>query len=389
MEPIIVQAEPTAKEVNQACFEHRCNTVLVAPTIVLFVMPVMAELYGILGYRHFSIFDGNSGYVIMGLCAIFPFSIVFAYLSYEKNRDHTGGIEPISIQYVFNDEGVQLIDKQGTSFIRWCDISNGYDCVNSLAFAIGIVACVIPKRNFKDGEQLKSVRKLILDKVSQFTFTKGKRKDIPFENTYENFRNTTDGAESVVKGEKKSPLIVDVSLTGPEAAKVILKCKYEGPELSEFQWRYVTRQLATFRFIAYFCYFFLIFRLYLNFSNVELGIFEWIVPTLIAVICFGAYAYTKAQRFKTYPAFYCGRRRAVVEIGNDLVLFKAAALEASLKWNEITEVHETTRFFILKTLQNFLIIIPKLSLNSEYKSMFVTNLLRRKKIKGSKDATNF
>jgi len=389
LEPVIVQAEPTAKEINQAVFEHRCQTLLIAPVVLIFILTVLAQTYTIYQLRESDIFDCIPANVRFGFFLISPFALAGFYFFYEKNKDFTGGITPRAIKYLFTKKGVQIIDAQGTSFTKWNGITNGYDCLDSLAFVINQAVFVIPKRNFKDGEQLKNIRSLMKDRLTRFSYALGKRKTVSFENTYEKNVSINGTDVFVEKHEKKSLLPIDVPLPGPAAAKVILKCRYTGAELSEFLWRYVTRVRYVFRCVSYFCIYSLIAH-YSFWSAFSLPReFEWIAPVVIGLSCFAFYQFKKLQRFKLIQACYGGRLSAVIEIGNDLVLFKTKGLKTSIAWSELSEIHETTRFFVLKTPDNLLIVIPKLSLNSEYKNMFVTNLLRRKKIQGSKDSKDF
>lgn len=389
MEPIIIQAEPTAKEVNQAIFEHRCQTLLMAPMVLIFVLTVLTETYTIYELRESDIFDFIPANVRFSFFLISPLALAFLYFFYEKNKDFTGGITPRSIKYLFTKKGVQIIDAQGTSFTKWKDITNGYDCLDSLAFVINQAVFVIPKRNFKDGEQLKNTRNLMKERLARFSYALGKRKTVSFENTYEK-NISINGADALVENhERKSLLPIDVPLPGPEAAKVLLRCRYMGAEISEFLWRYVTRARCIFRSVSFFCIYSLIAH-YSFWSAFSLPReYEWLAPIVIGLSCFAFYQFQKSKRFKSIQACYGGRLSAVIEIGNDRVLFKTKALKASIAWSDISEIHETTRYFVLKTPDNLLIIIPKLALNDQYKQMFVTNLLRRKKIKGSKDAKDF
>lgn len=367
MEPIIIQAEPTAKEVNQATFEHRCNTVLMAPLVVIIVFSAIAELGAIVQFADSPVFKIVPESVTFGMCAVIPFLLSFLYFNLEKNADFTFGITPRKIKYLFNDDGVQLIDEQGTSFPKWKEISHAYDCLDSLSLIINSIAFVIPKRNFKDGEQLKNVRNLIKQHVANFSYAKGNRKSVEFENTYENSMNS-----------------VEVKLLGPEAAKVVLKCRYTGAELSDFLWRYVSRRRYVFRSTAFFILYILLIHFFF-WEIVEVSRdYEWIVPILTAIGCFAYYKYHKSRRFKTVQSCYDGSYRAVIEIGNDRLLFKTKGLKTGISWSEIIEVHETTRYYILKTAYALLVIIPKISLNSDYKRMFVNNLLRRKKTEVNK-----
>lgn len=380
MEPIIIQAEPTAKEINQANFEHRCNTLIAGPVIVLFSLSIMAAMYGMISLNDTFDLNGTQAGVIFFIAISIPFILSFLYIRSEWKRDHTGGVKPTVIRYVFNDEGVQLIDEHGTSFIFWSDINNAYDCVLSLAFAVKFIVFVLPKRNFKNGDELKRTRQLMKDKIPKFTYGRGHRPDVIFENTYEKSGNI------ISSGDKKRMLAVEVSLDGPAAAKVILKCRYQPFELSEFQWRYVTKGVIMTRCRIYFIVYYLLARYCLSVYDLPFGIYDFFSGLAVAAGCLGYFQFEKARRFKTVPAFYGNRFRAVMEIGNDLVLVKTKGLQASVGWNEILEVHETTRFFILKSNVAILFIIPKRALNDEYKRTFVENLLRRKKTKETKDA---
>lgn len=330
--------------------------------VLIFTFSFFAEMITIVQLRDSSIVDFVPANIRFVFCIITPFVLSGLYFFQQKNADYTFGTTPVPIRYLFDEKGVRMIDEKGTSFTKWNAITNAYDCLDSISLVINAAVFVIPKRNFKDGEQLKNTRNLIKKNVARFSYAKGNRKTVSFENTYENTMSSPG-----------------VQLIGPEAAKVVLKCWYSGAELSEFLWRYVTRFRYVFRCVAYFCIYNVLIHFYF-WNAFEISTeYEWLAPAITGLCCFGFYYLRKSQRFKTVQACYDGRLRAVIEIGNDRILFKTKALKTSILWSEIIEMHETGRYFILKTNYELLIVIPKISLNSEYKQMFVCNLLRRKK----------
>lgn len=379
MEQIIIQAEPTVKEVNQAYFEHRYNTILTGTVVVVFVLTLISALYGTVSLCAALQITGPLVNYLLLASLIVPIMSSVGFVKLERNIDVTGGEEPLTVQYVFNEKGVQLADERDTFFIPWSDIERAYDCVNSLAFAVKSVVFVLPKRNFKDGKELKKTRQLLKDKIANFTYARGNRPDVLFENTFENSGATIFGAQEGSDGASNSVQSVESSLASPRGAKVKLSCVYYSSELSEFQWRYVNRQHAIIRMMIRCLITYLLLRFSLWICDIAFGIPDLLVLLVVALGGFGYFQFLKLQRFLTIPAIYGGRLNAYFEVGNDLVLFRMKGLKDSISWNDITEIHETTRFFILKTRKILLLIIPKRALKNEYKNIFVTNLLRRKK----------
>lgn len=386
-QPIIIQAEATAEEINKAYYLHRKETELVAPSLTIMIF---SSFFAVIFFLFTAVWNIDFLGILSDLLHLFfilfsfaiPVLAVKLYLGYEKSKDFAAGTNAliIPVRYAINQEGVQIVVPTATSFSPWKDVSHAYDCATSIFFVCGGVVCVLPKRDFADAEQLKTVRQIMVDKVPIFRWCKEKRGPIEYLNRYEKSLEENEESETapapLTPRADDSKLLVDVQLPEEDSARVVLHCEYAKDELIDTQWRFITKKAVIYQSILQLLFWGILATVIMRQQKLD---FEQacLILLLFSPLAVGYVGYNLMSKRKWIADIYGGEYKAQIVITNQSVSFKTSTFEQVLNWEYFVDCFQSAEFFVLYT-GGYLILIPKKLLDSQYKKLFVTNLLARK-----------
>ncbi|MCW5821597.1 MAG: YcxB family protein [Cyanobacteria bacterium TGS_CYA1] len=389
MEPIIIRANATAKDINDAHYFHRSQTDMVAPGLLIFIFSsffavAFFVVTGLKKYPFLGAFEDIFHLICILISPAIPFLAIAIYQKIEKSRnfskEHFLFLFPTT--YVFGTDRVQVIAQDVTELYEWKDISRAYDAPASLIFTVGDVIFVIPKRDFSNYEQVKEVRQKLIDNIPEFSWVKGKRPKIEYFDSYQNEVSTGTVVPDLVlldEAEKAQHFLVKARIEQSGIARLQLSYPLSAKQLSDSQWKFISCKKIAFVLALEFLFAGILCNVLIRQRHHTIQE-EWQFAAIyfVALSCFVAYQFfhfKKQLEDASEDDFF------EITLTEDSVLIKRNKSELNLDWGLLTEVIELEENYclIFGKIEYFL-LISKASITDEFKKMFVENLLKRKAV---------
>lgn len=386
MEPIIVRANATAKDINDAHYFHRTETEMVGFGLGIFMFSTFfaAAFFLVTALQRYPFLGSAEDFVHFVFALIsptIPFLMIFLYLKIERSKDFSREnvlfLQPVT--YAISEKGLQFIDENITFINEWNLVTHAYDAPEFLFCVLGKTIMVLPKRDFADKFEVDRVRKILQDKVAHFSWTKGKRTKIKYQNSYNFYLQThpTKSALTPIVGSEETKLIVEPQLNKPDTAQVVLHFQMIAKDQVEAYWKYVA-----------FNSFFSISAISFLFGGILLCVMtrqrnhtledEWpfFLVYLILGLCLITFWFVSSK--KGLQKVFTEDEKMEVSLSDSSIGIKNASGDLKLVWELLSEFHETEIYYCLIFGSKFLLLIPKAALKDEFKKKYVQNLLNRK-----------
>ncbi|MDX2108224.1 MAG: hypothetical protein SFY67_17645 [Candidatus Melainabacteria bacterium] len=389
MEPIIIRANATVKDINDAHYFHRSQTDMVAPGLLIFIFSsffavAFFVVTGLKKYPFLGAFEDTFHLICILISPAIPFLAIAIFQKIEKSRNFAkqNFLFLFPTIYVFGTDRVQVIAQDVTDVYEWKEISYAYDAPETLIFTVDDLVFVIPKRDFSNFEQVKEVRKKLIDNIPNFSWVKGKRPKIEYFDSYQNEVSTgTELPDFVLldEAERAQHFLVNAKIEQSGIARLQLSYPLSAKQLSDSQWKFISCKKLAFVLALEFLFAGILCNVLIRQRHHTIQD-EWQFATVYFVVlsCFIAYQFfhfKKQLKDSSEDDFF------EITLTEDSVMIKRNKSELNLDWGLLTEVIELEdNYCLIFGKIEYFLLISKASITDEFKKMFVENLLKRKAV---------
>jgi len=395
-EPYVIVVNYQTGEVNTASWlvykEETAGKLVMAAFCVALVVTVFAALSYLGIFTKSPLPDGpyQTWIVLSLILAVFLVPPLFACWlwqlikanqldTYARERRYRS-----PITYTLSSAGFQWSTESMTMLSPWTEVSACYELAQSLTLYSDNTIIPLPKRCFASAEQLKKVRKLIIESGVVYSTLGPQKADIVFSGI--NLTTKTNGIEARAEKQEGESAMLSSEATEwqPSAQTLTIECNYSLKELTEVDKKLFFKYSLTFLGIRYigfmlvgYCYSW--FMLYIlgeetggEFNKILFYCAPLIIPIFLihARVIFEKKIDGLRQLVKLDLPVY-------ITLSNDELSIRSRRTLIANPWANYFNCFATKDHYICRAI-SVTVIIPKSALDSHSKELFVENLLRTK-----------
>lgn len=360
---------------------------MVAPGLIIFIFSSFfaVAFFFVTALRRYPVFGPTEDLMHL-ICALLspaiPFLAIYVYQRIERKRDFSKKnilfLQPVT--FAISEKGLQFINDENTFFNEWSTFSHAYDAPQFLSLVQDNVVMVLPKRDFANQEQLDEVRKILRSKCPNYSYPKGKRPKIEFldsQNIFLQEHPESEALQAVEQSEDRT-LLVEPNLERDESAYFILSYKLTAKDLIDAHWKYVALKSVMFSMILLVLFGGILMSVVARQHNMSL---QDAMPRFLtyAFVSICLFAYKLGAAKKALVKAFDRDMELEVSLSDQAIQIKNQTSDLKLVWEILQEVHQTEEFYILIFgSSKYLLMIPKATLDNNFKRIYVENLLKRK-----------
>ncbi len=395
-EPYVVVVNYQASEVNNASWlvykEETAGKLVMTAFCVAFVVTVFASL------SYLGIFTKSplpdSPYqtwialsLLMAVILVPPLFACWLWQLIKANQLDTYARERryrSPITYTLSSAGFQWSTDSMTMLSPWTEVSACYELAQSLTLYSDNTIIPLPKRCFASAEQLKKVRKLIIESGVAYSTLGPQQADIVFAGI-----NLTTNANRINSHSEKgatesAELSSDATEWQPSTQTLTIQCNYSLKELTEVDKKLFFKYSLTLlglRYIGFmligYCYsWFMLYILGEKMGSEFNKILFSYAPLIIPIFFIHARVIFE-QRIENLRELVNLDLPVYITFSNDELAIRSRRNLIANKWANFLNCFATKDHYICRAI-SATVIIPKSALDSRSKEIYVEKILRTK-----------
>lgn len=395
-EPFVIVVNYQASEVNNASWlvykEETAGKLVIAAFCVAFVVTVFAALSYLGIFTKSPLPDGPySTWIALSLflavILVPPLFACWLWQLTKANQLDTFARERryrSPITFTLSSAGFQWSTDSMTMLSPWTEVSACYELAQSLTIYSDNTIIPLPKRCFASAEQLKKVRKLIIESGVTYSTLGPQKADIVFAG----INLTTNANRIEPHSEKQETESAALSSEAPEwqpsTETLTIECNYSLKELTEVDKKLFFKYSLTILGIRYigliligYCYSWFMIYILGEKAGSEFNKILFSCAPLIIPIFFIHARVIFEKRIEELRQLVNLDLPVYITFSNDQLAIRSRRNLIANPWANFFNCFATKDHYICRAI-SVNVIIPKSALDSRSKEIFVENLLRTK-----------